>query len=129
MLIIGVISAIAAPRLAQASARQRLEAAANRVDADLNRARERARAASAPVTVTFDIDQGDYSIDAVAGNAVEVDLNNAPYNVKLTISGFDNSDAVTFNAFGFPDHPGSITLSAGGNSLFIELYANGETKR
>ena len=46
MVIIGVVGAIALPRFSQATARQQLDAAANRLASDLELAQARARASS-----------------------------------------------------------------------------------
>lgn len=129
MLIIGVLGAIVAPRFAQASARHRLNAAADRVIADIELARERARAASQSVTLTFDLGNGSYAFDAVGGPARTIELDEMPYATKLSIADFNGNAQVSFNTFGIPDEAGTIVLAGGGDSVTIQLYASGETKR
>ena len=61
MVIIGVVGAIAMPRFTQANARHQLEAAANRVASDLERAREEARATSNWVQIAYSKSQESYN--------------------------------------------------------------------
>ena len=70
VVIIGVISAVALPRFSQAARSQRLDKAADRVVADLELAKSRARAASQDVTVTFNEADACYKIPAIAGRCV-----------------------------------------------------------
>ncbi len=129
MVITGVLAAIAMPRFAQASANQRLEAAADRVVADLKLASTRARAASAPATMTFDRDAGKYQLDAVAGNAFTVELDEMPYGVTFESVDFGGTTVAAFNAYGMPVNAGSVTLVNARRSIKIQLFTSGEVKR
>ena len=72
MVIIGVVAAIALPRFAQANARQQLEAAANRVASDLEKARHEARASSNLVAISFNTSDNSYSYASAVGTVFEM---------------------------------------------------------
>lgn len=130
LVITGVLAAIALPRFAQAAERQRISIAAKRVEADLELARSRARAASQTVTVIFDLGDSAYTLDAVGGEGFKVQLDEAPYGVKLSDAVFNTATSVSFNGYGIPNTGGSITLSnSNGQSIYLELTASGEVKR
>lgn len=129
ILIVGVIAAIAMPRFAQASARQQLEAAARRVEADLNQARIRARAASRSVTVTFDVNRNLYQFNNEGGEATIVELGMSPYNVSIANADFSGNAKAYFNGYGLPASGGTVTLSSGSGKINIVLNQNGEASR
>ncbi|MGB0768765.1 MAG: prepilin-type N-terminal cleavage/methylation domain-containing protein, partial [Phycisphaeraceae bacterium] len=79
VVIVGVVGAMALPRFAEATARQQLDAAAERVTDDLNKARHRARASSSTLTLTFDIDAERYVFNNAGGSATIIELDEAPY--------------------------------------------------
>ncbi|MBX2852740.1 MAG: prepilin-type N-terminal cleavage/methylation domain-containing protein [Phycisphaeraceae bacterium] len=129
MLIIGVVSAIAVPRFAQASARQRLDAAANRLIADTALARSRANAASESVTMSFDTNDDIYKVSAVAGDAFAVELGASPYDVSITSADFNGNRFVQFNAFGIPQQTGTVTISSSSGSVTLAITESGEATR
>lgn len=129
LVIMGVLAAIAVPRFSQATARQQLEAAADRVVADLNRASTRARAASQTTTVLFNLSSDQYGISAVGGQALTVDLSSPPYEVDITSAKFGSYRYAQFNAFGVPVESGTVVLKRGGSSVTVTLGSNGEAKR
>ena len=130
VVIIGIISAVALPRFSSAARNQRLDKAADRLIADLELAKSRARAASQDVTVNFSVPDDSYQLPAVAGDARTVELDEAPYQVKID-SVFIGSDAfVTFNPHGIPHNAGVIVLGAsGGQQVQIIVSSSGELSR
>lgn len=129
LVIVGVLAAIALPRFAQASDRQRLNVAAERIRADLALAQSRARSASQTSTMSFDTAAESYTLDAVGGDAITVQIGETPYEVDLVSATFNGSSTVQFNGFGVPISTGTITVSTNAGSVTIALLASGETKR
>jgi prepilin-type N-terminal cleavage/methylation domain-containing protein len=115
LVIIGMLAAIAAPRFAGASQRQRLRAAGERLALDVARLREDARAASGQGTIDFT--RAGYRTGVTAGGvaraARQVALNEAPYFVTIAAVDAGGDSAVLFNGYGNPDSALSVTLEAG----------------
>jgi type II secretory pathway pseudopilin PulG len=125
--IIGLLSAIAVPRFAGASARYRADAAARRVATDLNAARADARALGAAQTVQFLAAASVYEVNGVAspdGAAVttRVDLGREPYRVTIEPADL-GANGVTYNGFGRPSRGGVVTVRCGGASAAVVLDA------
>ena len=129
MVIVGVLAAIALPRMSQAAERQRLDAASKRVIADFALAQTRARAASESVTINFDLDTNSYQLDAVGGDAITVQLGEEPYGVKLSFAEFGTGTTATFNGFGLPTATGEIMLSTNQGTTTILLLSSGVAQR
>jgi type II secretion system protein H len=129
LVITGVLAAIALPRFAQASDRQRLSVSAERLMADIALAQSRARAASQTVTVVFDTANDRYTIDAVGGDEVTVQIGQTPYEVDLVSASFNGSSTLQFNGYGVPIATGSIQISTNAGTAEIAVQASGETKR
>lgn len=119
--MIAVLGAIAAPRFANASARQRLEAAARHVDADLRYAQTRARAQSDTYTVDFAGDNTLVLVDLAGVTVATTDYGAAPYEVKLAVTLDDAGTDLVFNGFGYPSTGGSVTLTGGGNTIVLDI--------
>ena len=128
MTIIAVLSAIAVPRYADALARYRADAAARRVVADLNYARQRARSSSTSVKVkvkpALDCLEivGEQSMDDPAGGWI-TDLSASPYLADMVSSDF-SGNKVVFNGYGYPDSGGLIVLTVSSESRTIVLDAD-----
>jgi len=130
LVIVSVVAAIAMPRFAQATSRQKLEAAANRVAADLNKAHARARAASETVTLTFSTTSDSYTFSAIGGSASTVTLASAPYGVDISAASFgSNNNVASFNGYGVPAYAGYVILALGTNTVRVDLLENGEATR
>lgn len=129
LAIIAVLSAIAVPRFGDATQRRRLEAAEKRILADIDHARELARARSAPVTMAFDSVNDVYAI-ASARNPLTrvtthytVELGDAPYRIDLGIINLGGDSLLIHDGFGQPDSGGTIQISSGGLSTTITIDA------
>ena len=129
MVIIGVVGAIAIPRFSQATARHQLDAAAQRVMADLELAADRASAARLNTTLTFNTSNDSYSFDTFGGEAYTVELGQGPYEVDMTRAKFGTSNVATFDGYGTPAQTGSVVLSSGDSTVTIFLEANGVARR
>jgi prepilin-type N-terminal cleavage/methylation domain-containing protein len=130
--ILALLAAIAAPRFGNTLVRHRVEAAANRVAADLNLARDRARASSTSQTVRFVTATDRYGIVGMAdpnhpASTYRVRLDLAPYEVDLTLADFDGDADVIFDGYGMPDSSGTVVVGAG--DLRISVLLNDVTGR
>ena len=120
LLIIGVLSAVAAPRFVHMLGRYRVDAAASRVQADLEYARQQARTHGQSRTVVFDAAAHTYELadadhpDQPGGQYV-VRLSDSPGEVALKAVSFgaENAPRVTFDLYGRPDGGGTVVLNAG----------------
>lgn len=129
MVIFGVVVAIAAPRFASANARQQLEAAADRVIADLERASTRAHASSVIAKVSFNTESSSYQLNNAGGDSLRVRLGESPYDVSIKSAAFGDGTTAQFNVFGRPIDPGTVVLSNAADSITITLHASGEVTR
>ncbi len=127
-----IITAVAAPRYANALHRYRTDAAARRVISDLALARASARAASQSRTVGFDLVNHTLSIPGVepldpGGGSYLVNFRDEPYRVQITRADFAGSPNVTFNGFGDAQAGGTVVLTSGSYSRVVVLNsATGE---
>jgi len=129
LVIVATVGAVALPRFARATARQQLDAAADRVAADLELARTRARAASQSLTVSYSTADDHYRMNAVGGDAKTVELDEPPYGVDLIKVKFGTDASVTFNGYGVPSSSGAIVLESNGHTMTVTLDPNGEVRR
>lgn len=129
IIIIGVISAIAMPRFAQATARQQLAAAADRLVSDFEKAQHHARSTSNLVTLSFDTSDNSYTITPAIGSATLVQLDASPYQVAISKAAFDGNPSLTLNGFGIPSSAGTVVLESGAGSMVVSLASNGRATR
>lgn len=112
VLIIGIISAVAAPKFSEAIVRYRADASAKRVAADLALARRKAISDGKSRSVTFNVGANTYDLPGVeeinkSGRPYSVDLTNTGYPASLVSADFDGDPNVTFNLYGQPLAAGS----------------------
>ncbi|WP_372720207.1 GspH/FimT family pseudopilin [Novipirellula sp.] len=119
LVILGIMTAAAAPRWADSLQRYRVANTANRMVADLKRAQLTAFRSSAAKTVTFDVDREQYSIADVrplerpSGDYL-VKLSEPPYQSSLvSVWGRTGTQTLTFNGFGIPNRGGNIIVGSG----------------
>lgn len=122
LVIVAVLGAIAGPRFAAAAARGHAQAAADRIAADLNLARERARATSATYSISFNPNSDYYKLSN-GSTAQVIDLSREPYTCDLNNVNFNGGGVVQFNAFGVPDTGGSLRVTGGGVTYTLTLDA------
>ena len=128
MLVLGIIAAIALPRLNRSLSDYKVEAAAARVAADLALAQKHARSIGSSETVTFDVTGSRYSFSSIADPTTpsapyEVDLSTYPYEAKLSYASFASGASVTLNGYGFPNSSGKIAITCGGRTRTLKLDA------
>ncbi len=118
MVILGMLTAIAAPRYSGFIARRHVEAAARRVAADLSLAQRRARSSSASQAVNFNVPGDFYELPGVSDPdhkslAYKVSLGDEPYRATIVSADFGGTADVTFDGYGVPDSGGWVTLGVG----------------
>jgi type II secretion system protein H len=126
LFIVGMLAAVAVPRFAGSAVRQRVDAAARRVAADLNLARRHAYQSSASQTVTFDVAADRYKLAGMPDPdrpAVdyEVDLGDEPYQADLLSANFSGNAKVVFNAYGMPDFGGVVVVAVGDEQRTVNV--------
>lgn len=130
LTILALLAAMAVPRYTLAAGRHRLDAAAQRLAADLELARERATMTSAAVDVVFDPATDSYKIAALADPAhperrYVVRLAAEPYQCELLTAAAGPDLTLTFNGFGHPETAAVIELRAG--SATRKVLVDGDT--
>lgn len=126
VFVIGVLASIAVPRFARSIARQRAEAAAGRVAADLGLARQQAVTSSASQTVTFYLASDSYILPGVqhlddSHSDYKVDLTVEPYVARLISADFGGDAEVVFDIYGTPDSGGEVIVAVGGWQKTVTL--------
>jgi len=129
VLIIGILTASAAPRMAGAIRTSRLDAACRRITADLAWARQSAINKSTAQTVQFTPASGSYTLALAAdldrpAAAYVVTLTSAPYSCTLVSATLGADTNVVFDRFGRPDSGGTIVVGAGSSTKTVTLDAN-----
>lgn len=123
--ILAVVTAMALPRFANSLTRYRLDAAARRIAADLELARQAAQQTSASRTVTFSPPntyrlQNVKALDSQATD-YDVDLRLEPYHAQIVSADFNGDAVVVFNGHGVPDSGGTVVIQVGTDQKTIVL--------
>jgi prepilin-type N-terminal cleavage/methylation domain-containing protein len=117
--LMSILTAVALPRWATSLQSQRLNQAASRIIADLNRAQEAAYNTSTAKVVTFTVDSSQYAISGVTAldhrtGSYVIALSDDPYQCRLVSAfGQTGTQALTFDGYGLPDKGGNIIISSG----------------
>ena len=147
LAIMGILAAIAVPRMTGSIARQRAQTAANRIASDIELARSAAMASSSSRKVVFSPAKEAYVLPALS-NPLDrspapyvIYLSSAPYSAKIAAVSFgddtgltyspvfqtDRVGEVAFNGFGMPDTAGWITVRCNDYLYKVTLDASGRT--
>lgn len=129
--IIATVSSIALVRYSNSLARYRLTIAAERIAADMELTRTRARTASASRAIAFDVASSSYRISAETMNPKSsvqyaVDLTAEPYSIRIGSVSFSGSDTLTFDAYGNISGNGGVRLAAGSTTCQVLISTSGE---
>lgn len=124
--IIAVAAVMAVPRYVQSVHRYRAAVSAQRIVADLDFARRRARATSQPVVVQFEPASDTISIPGIPEPGrrhrdYSVELALAPYECDLVSADFGGAAKVTFDGFGRPDSGGDVVVRVGAATRRVTL--------
>ena len=124
--IVAVISAVAIPKFADANARNRLDAAVARLQADVRLARARARSTGVPHRVQADTGEGTYAVftgaNASAVILTAVDLTASPFNAGLkswVVS--DGGSTMLIDAYGQPLNGVTAVVTVGARNHTVIL--------
>ncbi len=133
LLILGIVTATAAPKLSTTVLRYQVDAAARRVEADINYVQGHARYTSAPCSLTFTASPPSYTTTGVAqinnsGQAYAVNLTTLGYSVALSAS-INGGASLTYNASGVPQAgsplvaltSGTITITSGNQTKTVTI--------
>jgi prepilin-type N-terminal cleavage/methylation domain-containing protein len=128
MLIMGILAAAAAPTFYESLAYHRVESAARRVKADLQRLRQAARLTSSPQSITFDGATAYTLSEDVAdldhpSQTYSVDLAARPYQLDVVTIDFGGDSSITFDGYGNPSRGGSLVLRAADYACTVTLDA------
>jgi Tfp pilus assembly protein FimT len=128
VLIMGILTAVAAPTFFDSLVFHRVESAARRVKADLELARTQARLTSASQSVTFT--NSAYTLSNVKsldkpGAVYSVDLKKQPYSLDSAAADFSSAATVSFDGYGTPTSGGTVVLVAKSHQCIVTL--NGTT--
>ncbi|UCE60101.1 MAG: hypothetical protein JSU63_21985 [Phycisphaerales bacterium] len=126
LVIIGTLTAIAVPRYANFLARQQLDAAVRRVNADLAYAQRRAKTLSQSQTVTFAVDLDNYKIQGMpdpdrSNKLHKVELGKDPYNAEIVSADLGGDAEIVFDGFGVPDSAGTIIVQVNNRQTTITI--------
>jgi prepilin-type N-terminal cleavage/methylation domain-containing protein len=128
LLVMGILTAVAAPKFFDSLLFHRVESAARRVKADLELARTQARVTSAAQSITFVNSvytlSNTKSLDK-PGTIYSVDLTKGPYSLDSATANFNNLATVSFDGYGTPTSGGTVVVTAKSHSCTVTL--NGTT--
>ncbi|MBU0617194.1 MAG: type II secretion system GspH family protein [Planctomycetes bacterium] len=120
LTIVAILAAMVIPRFGNSIAHQRAEAAAQRIAADLELARQNAMQTSASRTFQFNTATNDYVLRDMLdpdhpdpAKDYRVDLTAEPYAAALVAADFGGDSKVIFDMHGVPDSGGQVTISVG----------------
>jgi Tfp pilus assembly protein FimT len=128
VLIVGIVSATAAPKFARSLRRSRLDAACLRVKADLNLARQTAISRSSSQSVQFTTGSGTYTLPGMTHPdrptlTYSVNLSGEPYGATVIGAAFGASSTVQFDRFGQPSATGVVTVAIGSSTQTVSVEA------
>jgi type II secretion system protein H len=129
LAILAILASIAGVRYGGAVTRHRVEAAAERIAADVELLQNRARQTSRELTLTFRPGADSYGSSQIAAldnpdADYEVDLSRDPYQVDLVTATLGGDNAVVFDLYGKPDSGGTIQLRAGDWTATVTIDAD-----
>jgi prepilin-type N-terminal cleavage/methylation domain-containing protein len=118
VLIIGILSAAAAPKFLHALAAHRSKQAARRIAADLELARREAIMASTARTVAFDVAAETYTLHDIRhpdhpDETYIVLLSDDPYQAEIAAADLGGDAILIFDGYGQADSGGKIVVRSG----------------
>lgn len=130
LAIMATVSSIAIIRYSGSLNTYRVTLAAEKIAADLQWARTRARTSSATRDVTFDVASHAYSVSNETlrpgiANAYDVRLSTDPYRVNIASANFGGSNVLTFDAYGGNSASGTVRITAGTAIRDVQITASG----
>ncbi len=127
--IIGLTTAIAAPRFFSSVQRSKLDRVTALVAADLLRARENARAYGVDQSVNFSNERYRVTTRTASGDTTaDVDLRVDPYEGSVSRVRTGSYTGVTFNKYGIPSNPIVIGFRSGSMLRVVMMSTSGEVQ-
>lgn len=128
--ILAVIAALAAPRFGGSFDRRRADGAASRLVAEIAAAQQVARRTGAPSRIEFDETEHRVTfLDLMdpdhPKNLYVIALAAEPYHARLAGVAFGGKNRLTFDGYGDPESPGTVTIAVGSESRTITIGADG----
>lgn len=129
LLIMGIVAAVAAPRLTNSLMYFRADAAAKRIAADIARAQRQAMTSSMSQSVQFTVATNSYTLPGMKDiNHPALDyvvkLADFPCQATLLKVDFGADSVVVFDRYGLPDGGGSAAVWAGDHLRTVTVDAN-----
>jgi Tfp pilus assembly protein FimT len=125
--IIGITTAIAAPRYFSSIRRSKLDRAVSLIAADLAKARDNARAYGMDQTVTFNNERYRVTTRTATGEKLEnVDLRIEPYEGAVSMLRTGSNNTVTFNKHGMPSNTMVMGIRTGNILRVLSLSTEGD---
>ncbi len=129
VLIIGILSAVAVPKIYDSMDSYRLKLAAETIAADLKYARQQAISRSQSITVTFDLVNESYTISEIPDRnhpdrAYAVSLTDSASPADIVSVSPTPATAITFNQYGIPASEATVTLDVGGTQKSVIVHAS-----
>lgn len=126
VLIVGILAAVATPRFFATLDSHRSLAAARKVAADLQYARQCALSGSREQVVRFTLSSSTYTMDGIpesgkASSVWTVRLSESPWLSTVSSMTAGNSGVLRFNHLGLPDRAGSIVVARGGSQRTVSI--------
>lgn len=117
VVLLGIFTAVAAPKYADALASYRVNCAARRIAADLRMARDYAERLSTSETVDFNASNETYAFSTIKdldhpGVLCTVKLASSQYAVDIAAATFGAGDAVQFDMYGRPNYSGTVVVQS-----------------
>lgn len=128
VVIIGIVSAIAMPRYANALAHHRVDAAVRRIVVDLSLAQRRAKISSTSQTVEFEVGANAYRLVGMphldrSSEEYAVLLSQEPYQATIVSADFGGDGQIIFDGYGVPDSGGLVIVQVGNYQKQIAVDA------
>ncbi len=129
VLIVGIAGAVAVPRFADSLAYRRARSAAERIRADFELARRKARMASQDQLVQFDAAAHAYTLVGAADldhpdREYQVRLWEAPYGAAIVSADFGGDADLVFDGHGMPDSGGAVVIQSGPYQCAVTVDAS-----
>ena len=126
VLLIGIIAAVAGPKYRSALETYRVDAAAQRIAADLRMARDYAQRRSTSQTVDFDAALDNYAMSSMPdvehpGVVYAVNMASQTYPVDITSANFEGFDALQFDMYGRSNRSGSVVVTSGPRQRTVQV--------
>ncbi|TWT59922.1 GspH/FimT family pseudopilin [Rubinisphaera italica] len=129
VLIIGILSAVAVPKIYDSIDAYRLKQAAETIAGDLQYARQQAISRSQSITVSFDIVNESYTISDISDRnhpdqAYVVSLTDSACPADIVSVSSTPTTAITFNQYGIPSSEATVTLDVNGAQKTVIVHAS-----